>query len=141
MRNLLLLCSLYSAAALAKPESFHEEQLLTRAAPTLSTEGLSLIADSGYPVRGFVVSVCAEDGETLSAAGTLRAWAYHPEAAVWMRNPDLDLDVSVSGTRCQVFPDLRTGLLMSRRVLFAADELEVSGGTTVAVRIDGDTNL
>ncbi|MFL5344362.1 MAG: hypothetical protein ACJ8AT_06200 [Hyalangium sp.] len=102
---------------------------------------MSLTDTAGYAVRGFFVSVCAASAQTLSGAGLLRAWVYHPDAASWMRNPDLDLSVTASGVRCQAFPDLRTGYLQGRRVLFAADSLTVSGGTTVTVRIDGDSTL
>jgi hypothetical protein len=136
---LLLLCALPALAT--PPRYLYESQDLTRADPTLSSEGMSLEAPGGSPVRGFMVSVCAESGETLSGGGHLRAWLYHPDAGLWMRNPDLDLEVSASSVRCRVWPDLRTGYLGARRMLFASDAVTVSGGTTVMVRIDADTSL
>ncbi|HYI01364.1 hypothetical protein [Hyalangium sp.] len=144
MRYLAVLLLLLALPALAAPPRYlYEEQDLTESAPTLSTDGMSLTSDGGYPVRGFMVSVCAGSGQTLtggSSGGRLRAWVYHPDAALWMRNPDLDLSVTAT-VRCQAWPDLRAGYLQSRRVLFAADSILVSGGTTVTVRIDGDTSL
>lgn len=142
MRTLFLLLLLSAVPALATPERYlYETQSLTRSDPSSATDGMSLVAASGRPVRGFMVSVCAASGQTLSGGGYLRAWVYHPDAALWMRNPQLDLQVSLSGKRCQAFPDLRTGYLQDRRVLFATESVTVSGGTTVTVRIDGDTTL
>jgi hypothetical protein len=91
-----------------------------------------------HGVTGYRVSVCATSGQTLSGSGYLRAYAYHPEAALWMRNPSLDYTVSASGVRCQVFPDLAVAAQPADwRVLFAADSITVSSGSTVTVRIDG----
>jgi hypothetical protein len=130
-----------ASVALATPSRYlYENQALTRDAPTLVTEGMSLTDANGNPVRGFMVSVCAASAQTLSGAGYLRAWVYHPDAALWMRNLSLDLAVTAT-VRCQAFPDLRTGYLRDRRVLFATDAVTVSGGTTVTVRIDADTSL
>lgn len=117
--------------------SLSESQALTRAAPTASSDGMALDNLAGYRV-----SVCAESGQTLSGSGNLRAYLYHGDVGLWMRNPALDLAVSVSGARCQVFPDIEPAareIGENHRVLYAADTVGVSGGTTVTVRIDGAT--
>lgn len=127
--SILALCAL--APTPAHAEEFSEPQALTRAAPTTATEGVSLLQ-----VRGFRVAICAAVGQTLSGAGTLQAWVYQAKAQVWMRNPSLDLTISVTATscagaacRCQVFPDQRVPVLYAHRVLYAANAVTVSGGT------------
>lgn len=137
----LLLALLLSLPAFAAWTNGVEVQSLTRADPTDSGDGVSLIATSGLPVRGYMLSVCAATGQTLSGGGYLRAWVYSPLAAQWMRNPDLDQQVTATGKSCQAVSDFRTGYLKLRRVLFAADGITVSGGTTVTVRIETDTTL
>lgn len=104
----------------------------TRSAPTLSTEGMSLIA-----VYGFRLKVCAASGQTLSGAGTLQAYAYDADEGVWTRNKDLDQLVT-NTTRCQTFPDFRTEL-RADRVLFAASGVTVSGGSGLDVLLAGQT--
>jgi hypothetical protein len=143
MKTAVLMLMLCASSALASPARYlYEEQLLTRDKPSAYTEGMAMTTGNGTPVRGLWVSVCAVEGETLSGGGYLRAWVWHPDAALWMRDPDLDKAVTVSGERCQSLPDLRPGYLGSaRRVLWAADSVTVSDGDTVTVRIDGDTNL
>ncbi len=106
-----------------------EVQLLTRAAPTLVTEGLNLRG-----VIGFRVTVCANATRTLSGTGTLQAYVWDNDLLRWIRNPALDISVSTSGVRCLAFPDIRTAAA-SGRVLFAANAVTVSAGTTVDVQI------
>lgn len=133
MKRAAVILALAATAAAALPARyFYESQSTTRDAPTLATEGMGL-----HGVTGFRVSICAESGQTLSGTGNLRAYLYHTDAALWMRNPDLDLAVDASSVRCQAFPDMTTGTTVGHRVLFAADTVGVSGGTTVTVRIDG----
>lgn len=136
MKRLLAALLLAAAVpALALPSRYlYQTQALTQAAPSLSTDGMSL-----GDVLGFRVSVCAASGQTLTGGGTLRAWLYHTDAGLWMRNPSLDLTVSASGVRCQVFPDAQPVVLLSHRVYFASDTVTVSGGTTLDVRIDAQT--
>src|SRR4051812_46307439 len=112
---LCALVLLVGGLAVALPvRYFHESQSLTRGAPTLATEGMSLVG-----VKGFRVSICAQSGQTLSGAGSLRAYLYHSDAALWMRNPSLDLSVTAAGVRCQAFPDFVTGADPgNHRVLF-----------------------
>ncbi len=106
-----------------------EVQLLTRAAPTLVTEGLNLRG-----VVGFRVTVCANATRTLSGAGSLRAYVWDNNLLRWIRNPGIDLSVSSSAMRCMAFPDVET-VAASGRVLYAADGVTVSAGTTVDVQI------
>lgn len=144
MKRLLALFLLPALPALALPTRFlYETQALTRAAPTLASEGMSLLDATGAPVRGYFVAVCAAVGQTLSGGGALRAWVYDVDEGVWMRNPDQDLVIgtTVAGQRCRAWDDKRTGYLLGRRVHYAADGVTVSGGTTVTVRISGDTEL
>ena len=143
MKHLLLLLLLLSLPAAATWTNGTEVQSLTRSAPTESTDGVALLSSGGAPVRGYMVSVCAATGETLSGGGFLRAWVYSPLAGEWMRNEDLDLEVKakVAGKKCRAWPDERVGYLRNRRVLYALDGLLVSGGTTGTVRIEVDTTL
>ena len=105
-----------------------EAQALSRAAPTLSTEGVSLGS-----ARGLRVTLCAASGQTLSGAGALRAY-YSPSGTIWSRNSGLDLAVpgDAAGKACWTFPDVEV-LVRTGRVLFAADGVTVSGGTTVTL--------
>jgi hypothetical protein len=131
MRRLGILLTLLAAPAFAQrvAVSVTETQDLTRAAPTTAAEGQALSA-----AKGLRVTVCAAAGQTLSGAGTLRAWYY---GAVWGRNSALDQAVpaAAAGVRCWTFPDLQVHV-RAGRVLFAADSVTVSGGTTVTVRYD-----
>ena len=102
----------------------------TRAAPTVAAEGLDLGG-----AKGIRLSVCAASGQTLSGAGTMRAWYYSPKAAKWMRNPGLDFVVTASGVQCQVFPDLLATVNQDgSKVIWAADAVTVSGGAALVVR-------
>lgn len=143
MRHAVLLSLLYAGASAALPQRYLSDvQALTRAAPTLDTEGMSLTSSNGYPIRAFLIAVCAEEGQTLSGAGSLRAWVYHPRLARWMRNAELDKAVTLTGEDCQTYSDF-TPLYLGdgRRLLYAADGVTVSGGTTVTVHHDGVTAL
>lgn len=108
-----------------------EVQILTRAAPTLGSEGMTL-----RDVAGFRVAVCAEVGQTLSGAGTLLAYVYDNDLAQWIRNKPADLSLTViqATVRCAVFPDSETRV-SSGRLLYAASGVTVSGGTTVTVQV------
>lgn len=135
----LALGAFVAPAALA--EDFSEAQILTRAAPTTNIQGVTLAN-----VRGFRVAVCAESAQTLSGAGVLHAYLYNAKAGLWMRNPSLDLTVSVTATscagaacRCQAWPDQRVPVVLGHRVLYATSGVTVSGGTTATVWIHTST--
>ncbi len=102
-----------------------------RTAPsTDATEGLSLDR-----VVAYQVTVCAETGRTLSGAGTLDAYWYNPTLLKWVKNPGLALSVTASAVRCMTFPQSTVGSPQGR-VLYAANGVTISGGTTVDVRVD-----
>jgi hypothetical protein len=138
------LIALFSFAAFALPSRYSYEWAAnstaqpcsagscTRAAPTLPTEGMSLVGMFGYKL-----TVCAAAGQTLSGAGSLLAWDYNVDEGVWTRDPLLDLAVTVSGGRCQTWPDFPLGAGVDR-VLFAASGVTVSGGTGLDVLLSGE---
>lgn len=116
----------------------------TRAAP--SSAPVDYTVGSGLKlnqITGAYISLCAEEGETLSGAGTLDAYYYDVSAALWMRNPDIDLTVTVTATscagspcRCQIWPDFPVDSKKGGYTLFATNGITVSGGT-LTVRIGG----
>lgn len=116
----------------------------TRAAP--SAAPVDKTVGSGMKLNyvvGAWVSLCAASGQTLSGAGSLNAYYYDPGAALWMRDPDLDLAVSVTATscagaacRCQVWPDFAVPGNKPGYVLFATNAVTVSAGT-LTVRVGG----
>lgn len=113
----------------AMTRKWSESQALTRAAPTLTTEGLDL-----SDIAGFRVTVCAASGQTLAGAGALQAYVYDNDLALWTRNPSLDITISTAGARCLTFADIQT-VVATGRGLFAATGVTVSGGTTVTVQM------
>jgi hypothetical protein len=115
-----------------KTTVFTESQALTRAAPTLATEGILL----GGRETGLRVVLSAEDTRTLSGAGTLRCYYYDNTLAAWIRNPDLDISITAShaSVRRVAFPD-QAIFVPNGRILYAADSVTVSAGTTVDVQI------
>lgn len=141
-RSIFLIC-LSAAVALATPVVRSFEWAIggngqpcsagscTRADPTLSTEGMNLAGISGYRLK-----VCAAVGQTLTGAGTMKAWTYDADEGVWTRGKDLDQSVTESTKRCQTFPDFITGV-RGDRVLFAASGVTVSGGATLDVLLAG----
>lgn len=112
--------------------TWSEAQILTRAAPTLATEGMTLDGCNGYRVI-----VEAEATRTLTS-GTLQAWYYDETLAAWIRNPDLDLTITGASQRRQVWGDSTVSTPLGR-VLYAASSVVVSGGTTVTVYIVAST--
>lgn len=123
---------------------YWEAEPLTRTPPTTApvtgTAGAGLSLAGLYGAR---VSLCPAAGQTLTGAGSLRAYLWHPYASTWMRSPDLDLSVgsaTTSANPCRVWPDWLTGVRQNGAVLYATDGVGVSGGTTVTVRIDGQVS-
>lgn len=127
-----VLTSVPEAQAVSRTDrAVTEVQLLTRAAPTLATEGLDLSA-----VKGLRVCVSAASAQTLSGGGNLRAYYYDATLARWARNNDLDVAVDLASARDQCFPDFAVPVQFGR-ALWAADSVTVSGGTTVSVYVVG----
>lgn len=105
----------------------------TRAAdPTANTEGMNLAGVAGYRLK-----ICAASGQTLTGAGTMKAWTYDADEGVWTRGKDLDQAVTESTKRCQTFPDFVVPV-HSDRVLFAASGVTVSGGAGLDVLLRGE---
>jgi hypothetical protein len=107
-----------------------ETQALTRAAPTLVTEGMDL---RGLR-NGFRVMVSAQSGATLTDVN-LKAWL-RDDTLGWVRSPQLDLAQTAVGTQHVVFPDQPTFVGLGR-VLYANNGTTVSAGTTADVSIQG----
>ena len=93
----LLLAVLIPVLAFAgAPDSFirrnwSESQILTRAAPTLSTEGVSL-----NEAMSVIFVIDAGSGKTLSGAGALDIWLYDAwdgTNAFWTKFPNRQLAV------------------------------------------------
>lgn len=104
-------------------------QNLTGSAPTLATQGASLINGAGLRL-----GVSAPSGQTLSGAGSIAIYLYNPSLAAWVRNPDLDLAITAAhaGVRRVTFPDQPIAVPLGR-VLGVPVGVTVSGGTTVDV--------
>lgn len=143
MRYLAFLFAVLPCLALAQDSAgtvrrWSEVQSLTRSAPTASClaasspEGMDMRS-----VRGIRVGIDAPTGQTLTG-GALRAYSYDFTAGAWRRVPDLDITTITSGLAGQWYADqavlVRTGCL-----LYAADGVTVSSGTTVTVRITAYT--
>lgn len=134
---LLLLPAMASAQdAAGTVRRWSEAQALTRSAPTASC--LAASSPEGVDwrgVRGFYVRLEADSGQTLSGAGSLRAWRYDFGEGAWVRVPELDLTVpaGASGLRRYGFGE-RSTVVRTGCVLYAADSVTVSGGT-LTVRI------
>lgn len=113
-----------------------EAQALTRAAPTLESEGLSL-----NEVNGYRLFLDAANGQTLSGGGTLQAYYWCADTNSWIRNFDLDqpIPAGAAGQNKVVFADLVLSTPFGR-VLYAANAVTTSGGT-VTVRIVASTSF
>jgi hypothetical protein len=144
MRYLLLLLCLLALPAAAAPDRYLDSIQTASAGtdPSSASDGMSLLAAGGSPIRHFWVNLCAASGQTLSGAGTLRAWVYNSRRALWMRNPDLDLAVgsAVAGKRCRAWVDLQVGVKSDRRLHFVSDGVTVSSGD-VTITVEGYASL
>jgi hypothetical protein len=116
------------------PGSPYEEQPLTRPAPTAANQGQSLKS-----VDAVTVALEAAEGQTLAGSGTLRCWVFDKAlnrgAGAWVRVPALDLTVpaDAAGLRRYAFEPFDAVGSRAMRLLYAADAVGVSGGTTVTV--------
>lgn len=151
MKKFLFMLLLASSAQ-AQIVRATETQILTRALPTVAsftvTSGSTIGASLDLrDVIGFRVEVCGEvaSSRTLSGAGALNAYLLNEDDGKVKRNPGLDLPISVTSTSCagaacacQVFPDQKVSASqLGGRLIYAANAITVSGGTTVLVRITG----
>lgn len=127
------------------PGYVETSQSLTGSVPTATTTGWFALDRRFTFIRAYV---CAGSGQTLSGAGTLQAyWRFEKNdgTKLVMRNPSLDLTVSVTATsctgsacRCQVFTDRRTGGVGS--LFYVPSGVTLSSGSTAAVGIVGGIN-
>lgn len=125
---LLLICSALSAVAMTG-RSWSESQALTRAAPTLATEGLSLAGAMGYRV-----TVSAGAGQTITG-GTAKCYFMPIITGRWARCPTaLDLTPGTS-VRDWSSSDFAVYVGMGR-VLYASDSITLSAGTAVTIAVE-----
>ena len=87
---------------------------VTKAAPTLITEGMSL-----EDVDGFRVSVAVDTGVTFSGAGSLLCYQWDTDLAAWIRNGELDISLTTGAP---------TFVASQRRLAFADQEVKVPSG-------------
>ncbi len=100
--------------------------------PTLSSQGISLSARTGFRV---VVSAVA--AQTLTS-GSLYVYLWHPVLARWCLNAELkkDLDSTHSGVRDATFGDFDCTVAPWGGVYVTPHNMAISGGSNVVVRID-----
>lgn len=103
-------------------------ELLTRAAPTASTEGVELKGATSLRV-----TVCALSPDTLSGTGSLAVWYYSPSG--WARNRGADVALGAAG-KCETWKEVAVPVGVGR-FLAAPSGVGVSGATTsVSVRYE-----
>jgi hypothetical protein len=101
-------------------------------APTAAGEGFAL-STSDFRVKGIVVTVCADSGQTLSGAGTLTAYTRDSSVALWAVTPDLNLSPATATVRCIAFPAIWVAV-PAGRVAFVPTGVTVSaGGVTIYI--------
>lgn len=123
----LLLVASVSFAQLANTWT-ESAQALTRAAPTLATEGISLMG-----AKGFTVMSCAAAGQTVTS-GAVDLHFYDPGLAAWVENTPLSIDAAEhAGKRCAI--ESFEVVNQQFRVLAANDALVISSGAATRVSI------
>lgn len=111
-----------------------ETQILTRAAPTLSTEGVSTSNATS------ILFVIESSAGTLSGAGSLVVWVYDlwdGTNGAWAKWPNRDIPIpsSCAGvSRCVLEAYSVDGPRLNQRWLAATSGVTVSSGTTAVVR-------
>ena len=117
--------------------------IVTRAAPTATPTANAPLGMSLLNVKGARLNVCAPAGQLLDGTGNMRVWLFYTPGGVWIRSPELDVEVTAT-TRCQAWPDWVTGVSLPSWILFAADGVGLSGTATtpseedtLVVRLDG----
>lgn len=105
-----------------------ESQALTRAAPTLVTEGMPLAG-----VRGVLGMVVAPTGQTITG-GSVAWWRYDPTIGAWAKSFSVQLE---TGVQRVAIPEERITTPYGR-ILLATSAVTLSGGgTTVDVYLRG----
>jgi hypothetical protein len=122
------------------PRNWSETQALTRAAPTLSTEGVAM-----NEAVSVTAVLDAGSTKTLSGAGSVNVWLYDKWDGTnytWALFPNRVMSVPsacASQRYCVVDSYTIDGPRSSQRLLFAATGVTVSAGTNVVVM--GNVNV
>ena len=136
----LLLALLFPFLAFAGPPDFfaarnwNESQILTRAAPTLSTEGVRM-----NEAVSVIFVLDAGSGKTLSGGGALNIWLYDAWDGTnffWTLFPNRTITVPAgcAGQRfCVLDAYTVDGPRYAQRLLAATSGVTVSSGTTATV--------
>jgi hypothetical protein len=100
---------------------------------TAATEGI--LAEGLYSLR---VTVCAQTGFILQGPGTIGVWIYSsdfPGGGGWSYGLESTLFFtgSCGGKRCCTFADREAKVRLPHRIAFAAEAVEVSGGSCLTV--------
>lgn len=102
----------------------------TESAPTLSTEGVSLVA-----VQSVLPFVAAPDGQTFDGTGVLRGYIWSDYIGQWVRAPQSDIDMTdADGEGVVAFPAIEVGQAQGRFALIP-DGIGVSGGTALTLTL------
>jgi hypothetical protein len=84
---------------------------------------------------GYHVVVEADSGQTLSGAGSLRAYVWNPFSGVWGRTPNLDLATTTAGVRGLALGNLAV-FAPRGRIAFVPNGVTFSaGGLTVYINV------
>lgn len=111
--------------------AWYEDQALTRAAPTTTADGVPLSPE----LDTLTLVVEADSGETISGGGAMRGYLYDDFVTAWVRCAELDWSTITAGARRVSINFVALGSRKGARVMWAADAVTVSGGTTVRVYI------
>lgn len=82
---------------------------------TVCAPQVDVFPDAGIKCATYADAGCYVDGgvqswpEVLKGDGGLNAYYYNSDHATWTRDPQLDVQVTVSGVACQTFPDFLVG--------------------------------
>lgn len=119
---------------------YQQDQAASPTLPTVPSDSAGapiglVLADQ----RGFRLSIAAPPGQTLDGTGSMRCLMWHPALSLWLRNPDLDMEVGAAsaGQRGRVFPDLERFVTDNVQIYYYRDAVGVSGGGNLTVRLDG----
>lgn len=86
-------------------------------------------------LRGFRLTIAAEEGETLDGTGTMRCYVWNADVEAWLPNPALDFEVGseVAGKRGRVFPDVEQVVPLGAQLLYVRDGVGVSDGDLTVI--------
>ncbi len=130
-KYLVIAASLIATLAYARfgGRTWTENQILTRLAPTLVTEGMDL-----NEVLGYRVTVCAPAGATITG-GAVKCYLRPIATAEWQA---CEADMSFTpdtGSQCYSTPDILVTVGFGR-VLYGTNSLTTSAGTTAQLSLE-----